>query len=320
MNSIKEIAEVLLRMNDYTIVGHSIPDGDCIGSMLGLYLGLNDLNKQVQMVLSDPVPKRYHYLSAWDKVLKPTEFEASANIIFLDCADKERIGPNILAKIKNPYCIINIDHHLQNEFYGNYNYVHPETAATGEIIYTLLQAMQLNISKEIADCLYAAIVMDTGSFMNSNTTANTMRIAAHLIEYGADVDQARIKLFESKSHQEVFLLRQALKHLGFSEDGKIAWMSLPYDEVKALNALDFHPEGIINYTRMIDGVKVGILFRETKPGVVKIGFRSKGETDVAQIAAYFKGGGHRQAAGAQQEGSLEEVMLRVINKVKDVIT
>lgn len=321
MNSMEEIARRLLESDDYLILGHAIPDGDCIGSLLGLYLGLTDSGKQVAMALADSVPTRYDYLSGWEMIKKPSQLEViPANIIFLDCADQGRAGEEILAGISHDSCIFNIDHHLQSELYGDYNYVDPGAAATGEIIFALLQAMQVPIRAEIADCLYAAILMDTGGFLNSNTTSATMRIAAGLLDMGANVDQARVRLFESKSRLEVMLLGLALKHIDFSDDGRIAWMSLPYEEVKAIEALDFHPEGIINYTRMIDGVEVGLLFRETEPGVVKIGFRAKGKTDVAAIAAAYNGGGHRQAAGARQEGSLEDVKQRVINTVKDVIS
>lgn len=321
MNSMEEIARLLLEHDNYLIIGHAIPDGDCIGSMLALYLGLNDTGKQVTLVLSDPVPDKYHYLSGWEMFKKPSQLETIPyNLIFLDCADQDRAGEKVLARIKDRSCIFNIDHHLQSEPFGDYTYVDPGAAATGEIIFGLLQAMQVPIRAEIADCLYAAIIMDTGGFLNSNTTSATMRITASLLESGADVDQARVRLFESKPRQEVLLLGLALKHIEFSDDGRIAWMSLPYEEVKALDALDFHPEGIINYTRMIDGVEVGMLLRETEPGIIKIGFRSKGTIDVAAIAAIYGGGGHRQASGARQEGTLEDVKQKVVKTVKDVIT
>jgi phosphoesterase RecJ-like protein len=322
MNSMAQIARQLQNSDDYLIVGHSIPDGDCVGSLLGLYLGLTDCGKKVAMALQDAVPERYHYLSGWEEIKRPSELKViPANIIFLDCADRDRVGDELLALINNPKTVVfNIDHHIQSAPYGEYNYIDPGAAATGEIIFSLLQTMQVQIRPAIADCLYAAIVMDTGGFLNSNTTPTTMHIAASLLEMGANVDQARVRLFESKSRLEVALLGLALKYIEFSDDGRIAWMSLPYEKVKAIDALDFHPEGIINYTRMIDGVEVGILFREIEPGIVKIGFRSKGNTDVASIAALYNGGGHRQAAGARQEGKLEEVRDKVIKSVKDVIS
>lgn len=321
MNNITEIAEQLHISDNFIIIGHAIPDGDCIGSMLGLYWGLKAKGKEVRMFLSGAVPSIYYYLAGWEEIRPEDELiPGPKKIIMVDCADRERMGDKMLQQIKDRPIFINIDHHPQDKPYASYNYVNPEAAATGEIIFDLLPTMAVDITPEIADCLYAAIVMDTGRFMNNNTTPTTMRIAAELIELGADIDQARVNLFESKSRLEVLLLGQALKHLEFSEDGRIAWMSLPYEDVKAINALGFHPEGIINYTRMIAGVEVGLLFREIEPGVVKIGFRSKGQTNVAAIARAFNGGGHRQAAGGRQEGRLEEVREQVINKVKDVIS
>jgi phosphoesterase RecJ-like protein len=321
MNSITQIAEQLHHSDNFIIIGHAIPDGDCIGSMLGLYGGLKASGKKVKMFLNGVVPTIYHYLAGWEDIRPAEELVPGLeNIILVDCADRERVGDNMLQRIEDRPVFINIDHHLQDKPYAYYNYVNPVAAATGEIIFNLLTAMEVKITPEIADSLYAAILMDTGRFMNNNTTPATMRVAAQLIDLGADIDQARVNLFESKSHLEVLLLGQALKHIDFSEDGRIAWMSLPYEDVKAINALDFHPEGIINYTRMIDGVEIGLLFRETEPGVIKIGFRSKGDTNVAAIARALNGGGHRQAAGARQEGKLEEVKEQVIRMVKDVIT
>jgi len=321
MNSITEIAEQLHLTNNFIIIGHAIPDGDCIGSMLGLYWALKANKKEVRMVLSGDVPAIYHYLAGWEEIRPPEELvPGEENIILVDCADRERVGDKVLQRIENRPVFINIDHHPQDKPFASYNYINPVAAATGEIIFDLLPAIGVEITPEIADCLYAAILMDTGRFMNNNTTPTTMRISAELIDLGADIDQARVNLFESKSRLEVQLLGQAIKHIDFSEDGRIAWMSLLYDEVKSINALDFHPEGIINYTRMIAGVEVGLLFREIEPGVVKVGFRSKGHTNVADIARAFNGVGHRQAAGARQEGNLEEVREQVINMVKDVIT
>lgn len=320
MNSINQIAEQLLRSEKFTLVGHAIPDGDCIGSLLGLYMGLEVLKKDVQIALQDPVPNLYHYLKCSEKVKSPEQLTGEVGtVIFLDCSDEQRVGDRILSRLQERSGTINIDHHDTNEFFGDYNYVDAEAGATAEIIYEILQCMKITVTREIADALYAGIIMDTGRFLNSNTTGKTMQIAGALLEKGANVDEARVRLFESKSQKEILLIRQALQNIEFSDDGKIAWMRLSYQEVKAIGALDFHPEGIINYTRMISGVEIGMLFRESSPGIVKIGFRSRGEADVAVLAKEFGGGGHKRAAGATEEGSLEEVCKIVISKAMDVI-
>jgi len=320
MNKLKEIASKVMDKDDFLLVGHKAPDGDCIGSMLGLYLGLLAMGKRVRMLLSDPVPPVYHYLSAVEQVELPGEIGSiPKNLIFLDCSDEQRVGQEVFSLIQDRNCSFNIDHHLSNDSFADFNYIDTSAAATAEIISELLLLMPINISAAMADTLLAGIIMDTGCFLNANTTAKTLRIAAELINLGASVNLARISLFESKSRKEVLILQQALQHLDFSADGRIAWMSLPYNELVAIEAEDLYPEGLINHTRMIEGVEVGILFREMPAGKVKVGFRSRGQVDVAALAAQFGGGGHRQASGVQCEGKLEEVKSTIIQAVEDVI-
>lgn len=317
MNTLREIAEKLAAKDNFLIVGHKIPDGDCIGSLLGLYNTLISLNKKAAMFLEDVIPGIYHYLPAVERisnVLPPQD--NIENIIFLDCSDEFRISEDIFQKLNKEATIFNIDHHDSNTFFGDYNYVDAQAAATAEIIYELLVEMKVPVTKNIADCLYAGIVMDSGSFKYSNTSPKTHQIAADLLTKGVDLESARINLFESKPLEEVLLLGKALNNFHISRDGKIAWMLLPYEDIDEIGAHGLHPEGIINYTRMIKGVQVGILFREIEPGLIKIGFRSKQDIDVSLIAKEFGGGGHKQAAGASQEGNIHEVADRVLKLVE----
>lgn len=318
MNDLEEIAVQLRIKDDYILVGHAIPDGDCVGSMLGMFQALQHMGKRVVMVLEDPVPVIYHYLPHWPLIQCPGSlpFEPQT-AIFLDCSDQCRVAESVRSLTASVPTVINIDHHPGNSMFGDYNYVDPQAAATAEIIYELIERIPVILSAEIADCLYAGLIMDTGSFLNSNTTSSTMRIAAMLLDSGASVEQARNNLFESKPLQEVMLLAQALNHLTLTSHGRIAWMSLTYDEVLKADALHYHPEGVINYTRMIQGVEIGLLFREVEPGQVKIGFRSRGTVDVASLAREFGGGGHKLAAGASLEGSLEMVKSTILARLED---
>jgi phosphoesterase RecJ-like protein len=287
--------------------------------MIGLYSALAFMGKKVSMVLQDKVPSIYHYLRFSNKIKEPEQPVQGEITIFLDCSDAQRVGSTALTLLPVHNCTINIDHHETNEFFGTYNFVNSRASATAEIIYDLLKVMNVKITPEIANPLYAGIVMDTGSFKYSNTTSNTFKIAGELLDNGVNQSSARINLFESKSRQEILLLRLALQSIDFSDDGKIAWMTLPFQETYDLKALDLHPEGIINYTRMIEGVEVGLLFRETSPGTVKIGFRSKNDVDVAALATEFDGGGHKQAAGARMEGTIEQVKNTIIARIRDVL-
>lgn len=320
MNSLGEIVSQLNEHDNYLLVGHAIPDGDCIGSLSGLYQGLQALGKKVRILLQDPAPVIYGYLPGVEIIESPEELGAfDGVVVFLDCSDEERVGERARKVLNGRRLSINLDHHQGNSLFAEYNYVDEQAAAAAEIIYHLLRELKVDITAGMASALFAGIVMDTGSFLNGNTTPESMRIAAGLIAQGANVNQARINLFESKTWSEILLLRMCLQHLETSEDGKIAWITLPYEDLAAIGATAFFPEGLINYTRMIEGVEVGLLFRETEPGQVKIGFRSKMNVNVAAIAGQFDGGGHKQAAGGRQQGSLDEVRARVIQSVRDVI-
>lgn len=320
MNKLEDIASQFMQYDELILMGHAIPDGDCIGSMLGLRLALKSLGKEVKMVLTDPVPPIYYYLQGWEEIKPPGVLKyQKAAAIYLDCSDQSRVKEEVRQALKQALVTINIDHHRDNSLFGDYNYVDPGASATAEIIFSLLKIMPLKITADMADCLLAGIIMDSGSFLNSNTTSTTMRIAASLLEAGASVEKARNNLFESKPLKEVLVLKEALQNLNLSPDGRVAWMSLSYERARKAGALAYHPEGIINYTRMIKGVEVGMLFREIKPGEVKVGFRSRGNIDVANLACEFGGGGHRLAAGASFDGDLEAVQARVVERVKEVL-
>ncbi|KUG02891.1 3'-to-5' oligoribonuclease a [hydrocarbon metagenome] len=320
MDTLENIGRQMSISDDYVIVGHSIPDGDSVGSILALYQALITLGKRVTIIMQDPLSSVYDYLPMVNRFCRPEDIDIiPKNVILLDCSRLDRIGEEALKLMQDRQMTINIDHHQDNDTFGDLNYVDPLASSAAEIIYELLTVMEINISKEIADCLYAGIVMDTGSFMNTNTTSTTMRIAAALLEKGADTDLARNNLLESKPHKEVLLLGLGLKHLEFHHQGKIACMKLPFEEVRDIDALDIHPEGTINYVRSIKGVEVALLFREVSPGLVKIGYRSKNRIDVAALANKLGGGGHKRAAGAQKTGALNEVGRLVIEMVEDVL-
>jgi len=320
MNRLESIGKQLSTLDNYVIVGHSIPDGDSVGSLLALFLALNRIGKKAAIIMQDNLSSIYSYLPAVDNFSQPDDIELMPeNVIFLDCSRIDRIGEELLERFEDRRITINIDHHHDNDFFGDYNYVDPVASSTAEIIYQLLKVMGVEISREIADCIYAGIVMDTGSFMNSNTTSTTMSIASELLLAGASVDLARNNLLESKPREEVSLLCLGLQHLEFYREGKIACMKLPFEEVRKIDALNIHPEGTINYVRSIQGVEVALMLREVNPGLIKIGYRSKNQVDVAALAARLGGGGHKRAAGAKKSGSLDQVCSLVIDMVEDVL-
>lgn len=319
-NSCQVIAGQLLARDYFLLVGHIIPDGDCIGSVAALQMGLEALGKKAEVLLPDQVPDIYNFISvtASYKYHWPGDFPVE-NIIYLDCSENIRVGEIVAAHISSKVTTFNIDHHATNDNFADYNWVEPEAAATAELVLELLNAMKVSINSDMATALYSGLVMDTGRFMYRNTSDRTLIAASQLLKAGADLNQIRINLFESKDREEVNLIRLALNNLSVSDDGRIAWISLPYKKVEAIGALQSHPESIINYTREIRGVEVGMLFREIEPGKIKVGFRAKENIDVAAIAAVIGGGGHRQAAGAVYMGTLAQAKKTVIKLVKDVL-
>ncbi len=321
MNNIDQITGYIEENDDFLLVGHSIPDGDCIGSLIGLYLGLSALGKRVRMLLEDPVPAIYFYLYGSDQVLNPNQvIKAEFNLIYLDCSDPERTGDRVAAILDGPRHIINIDHHKSNAMFGQLNYVEHQAASTAEIVYKLLVNLQVDIDSAIANALYVGIFQDTGGFQHNNTSAETFRTVAALMEKGVDLDQVKHNLFESRSREELLLLSLALGSLTTCCGGAVAWMILNYHDIEEIGALEICPEGIINHTLTVKGVQIGLLFRELSPGTIKVGFRSKGEIDVSALAARFGGGGHPRAAGATLAGNMEDIEREVIFVVESVIS
>lgn len=320
MNKLAQIAQEIKKRDNYLLVGHAIPDGDCIGSLIGLYLGLQSLGKKSRILLQDPVPAIYRYLSGCEAVIAYEQLtEPIGNVIFLDCSDEERTGDKVIRLIEDRAFTINIDHHKSNTMFGDLNYVNDKASSTAELVFELLEHMEIDITPDMANALYVGIVQDTGGFQHNSTTSATFRTAAELLDKGVDLDLIKLNLFESKSKAEIMLLCLALTNINFNSSGKIAWMILNYKDVKSINALDICPEGIINHSLMIKGVEVGLLFREISPGLIKVGFRSKGDVDVAALAAEFGGGGHRRASGAKYEGNMEDAERQVIFAVEGVV-
>ncbi len=320
MMTLHKIAREIKLKNDFLLVGHTIPDGDCVGSLIGLYLGLMALGKNAHILLQDPIPAIYNYLEGSNAILCPEDLgEPDRNVIFLDCSDEERTGEQVVKRLENRELTINIDHHQSNTKFGNLNYVDENSSSTAELVWELLRHLEVEITPAIANALYVGVVQDTGGYMHNSTSSSTFRTAAELLDKGVNLDLIRLNLFESKSQTEMKLLCQALQSMRFNASGKIAWMVLNYEDVKAIGAVDLCPEGIINHTLMVKGVQVGLLFREISPGLIKIGFRSKGDFDVSALAAIFGGGGHRRAAGAKQLGSMAEVERHVINTTEGVV-
>lgn len=314
MNVLDEINRYVQDSQRILIITHIHPDGDCIGSSLALALGLKSMGKTAVVAMDHAVPSVYSFLPSSDEIVSPDAVEGAFDLVMaVDASDKGRLG-NASHLLDRARVTINIDHHMTNESFAMINWVEPGAAATGELIYSLLDGLGVQLTKETAICLYTALSTDTGSFRFSNTTEKTFKIAAHLVELGVNPGDIGENVFDTKSLCTLRLLGELLTELELSECGDVAWMTLTKEMINRFAVSPSDIEGFVNYARMIDGVSVALLFRE-EDGAVKVSWRGRGDVDVATLAAKFGGGGHSKAAGCTVEGSLHEVKRRVLDEV-----
>lgn len=303
----QQAARVLARTAAVLIVTHDSPDGDTIGSALALGRMLQSLGKAVTIAGTDPVPVCYEFLPGAGQFTSTPRGDWDC-VVFIDCADRERTTVPIPAVPVT----INIDHHPTNTRYAGINLIDPKASAVGEQIFDLAAEFGLKIDSDMATCLYTAIATDTGSFQFANTTARTFAIAAELVRAGANPLVVAEHAFGARSRRHLELLSRALSGLTLSQDEKVAWMTLTEGDMSAAGAVEQDADGIVNYARMIKGVLIGLLFREVRPGVIRVGLRGRPGVDVSSVAAMFRGGGHAGAAGATIEGALGDVIEKVV--------
>ncbi|WP_338660901.1 bifunctional oligoribonuclease/PAP phosphatase NrnA [Paraclostridium sordellii] len=321
LNNIKNIIQTIRKGNNFIVTSHYSPDGDNIGSTLSMYYTLKKLGKNVYYVLDDSIPLNLTFLVKDVKILKSEEMNENLSdytLISLDCGDFNRIcvSENIKKSVKQLICI---DHHASNNNYGDLNYIDPNESSTCELVYNLLKEFSKEIGEQILDedistYLYTGLLTDTGNFSYSNTNPSSYLMAYDLVNLGAKKDLIIQKIFQSNTYNYYKLLGEALDTLEIV-DKKIASMMLTIDMLER-NEISFNDaDGVTSYTRDIDGVEVGLLFKEKAPGEVKVSFRSKNYVDVSAVAQVFGGGGHVRASGCTIKDSIENVKKIVINEV-----
>lgn len=311
------IASDFISSNDnFLIVSHIQPDGDTISSSLALAHLLKKLGKTYKLFNEDPLPTKFEYLPMFEQILAPNDFgdQKFSNIITVDVADYSRAG-NIQALTNQNPNILNIDHHPTNDNFGTANLILTTAAATAEIIYDLIQYMNITIDESIATCIYTGILTDTGGFRYSNTSAKVMTIAADLLTHDIKPGKIAQIALESITFKHITALKKALNNLEVVENGLIAWTFLAYGDLEDTTSDD--TEGIVGYTRNIEGVEVGAFFKESSPNIIKVGLRSNKYIDVGSIAKDFGGGGHARAAGFTYQGSFDAIRAELLVKIKE---
>lgn len=314
-SSFEKVIAILKKYNRFTIGCHLHPDGDAIGSLLALGLSLEMSGKIVEMILPEGEPVTFDFLPGVEKTKRISNLEPEV-VISLDCAEKSRLQLPSEVFTSEPL-LVNIDHHISNLGFGDVNLVLSDAAATGQIVYELLNLGGFPIDSRIAMSVYTAISTDTGFFRYSNTTGKVLSLASELVnKFNISPSEIAEWVYEEKSFNSVRLLGEVLSTLKISDDNNFSWMVLDQQMLKKYPIEIDEMENYVNYANSVQGVKVGLFFKEIKPGEVKISWRSKATIDVSRLAAHFGGGGHARAAGCSISGLLSEVVKEVLSFVQ----
>lgn len=319
---IQEAARFIAAYDQFLVVSHLSPDGDAIGSTLAMAGILKALKKSYRLANPDGLPAKYGILPWAEEVLSAEDAAASGPfrcVLALDAADKKRLEP-FPERFADDVKILNIDHHPTNTRYGTVQLVVPEAAATAQLVYYLAFALDVAVDEPLATCLYTGILTDTGGFRYSNTNPEVMRIAAELLVAGADPGRLAEQFLERMSAAQLQLLQRALSRLQRELDGRLAWTYVTEQDFQETGATEADVDGLVQYALRVEGVEVGILFRETAPDRCKVSFRSREPVDVSRLAARFGGGGHARAAGCTVHGELAQVMEQVRMRVHEALT
>lgn len=313
---IDRILEAIRKHQTFCIVGHVRPDGDCIGSQLGLALALKNEGKKVTVWNQDSVPQKYKFLNADGLFEKPRSGHKFDCVIATDCASFERLG-KVADCINNRKIFINIDHHESNTRYADINWISPREASTGELIFRLLKAARWPITRPIADQLFTAVSTDTGSFQYPSTRPGTFHVGADLVTRGADLAKICDEVYQSYPLSRARLLKHVYSTFRLTEDNRVAWFWLRKRDFTRTGAESDDTEGLIDHIRAIAPVVVACVFEEVEPELTRISLRSKSAlVNVSEIAKEFGGGGHPAAAGARISGTHLAVQRKVIAAVK----
>ena len=310
-------SEFLRAARKVKIVTHVDPDGDALGSALGLAWILEAAGKEARVHLPAPLPRLYGFLpGAKFLVIGETMMESFDRVAIVDCTSPSRLGPIADTALAGAV-VLNVDHHADNTRFGDVVHVDPAAAATAILIADIAREAGLKIGPEAAECLYTGILTDTGRFTFANTDERALHGAAELVRDGADPGKIASLVYENRPASTLRLLGRALETLDLREDGRVACLHVTREMIAETGALPEETEGFAAYARSLQGVQVGIFLRETEDGSIKASFRSTGGLPVDGIASQFAGGGHPAAAGARLSGPLETAKERILRAVSE---
>jgi bifunctional oligoribonuclease and PAP phosphatase NrnA len=309
---LRTIAEAIRAHDRFVVTTHENPDGDALGSLLAAKLMLEELGKDVVIYLAGqvPLPREYEFMEL-EELLRELPGDVHGRVLIaLDCANERRLGPDPSLYERAPL-VIDIDHHHDNTRFGHLNYIQADASSTGEIMRDLIRELAMELTPEISEALYIAIVTDTGRFQYANTTAKALRLAAELVEAGADVHRVFQGVYENVAFAKLKLIARALDHAQVYEGGRVIVSHLEKADFDAAGAEEPYSEGIIDYLRAVEGAEIAALIRQppTRDGPTRrVSLRTTAEgVDVSKIARKSGGGGHQMAAGFSSEASVPEI-------------
>ena len=306
-----QVLDGIAQRQRFVLTSHARPDGDAIGSALACCQVLRQMGKQADVVLRDSVPYIYRPLPLAHEVMQATSVNGNYDAaIVLECDSLHRTR---LEGLEHQF-LINIDHHLSGKQFGHINWIDPSACATAELIYRLAREAGVKITRDIATCLYTAVLTDTGAFCFVGTNAQTFDLARELVLAGADPAQCAQAVYFANPTSKMRLLGAALSSL--HRDGEIAWMSVSRAQIDWSGAFDEDGEGLVNYALSIAGIEAAVFFRESSDRRYRVSLRSKGRLNVARIAEKFGGGGHECASGFSIDGPLSRASERVLEQIK----
>jgi phosphoesterase RecJ-like protein len=302
----EQVLDAIRAQQRFLLVTHENPDGDALGSLVAMHGALKALGKDVLMFLSErdfPLPYEYRFFRFDDLVTAPPADLEQRTVIFLDCgnADRSPIDPGAAT-------VLNVDHHHDNTRFGTVNHVDAGASCTAEMVWDLMQGLDVAATREIAEALYVGLVTDTGRFMYENTGATAHLMAADLIGQGIDVERIYRRLYEEMPFAKLELLGRALARVARYDDGALTFSHVTLQDFEQTGAEESYTEGIVDHLRSVEGTKVAVLVRE-RAGNRKASLRATGdEVDVSAIARAQGGGGHRRAAGFSTEKPIDEII------------
>ena len=301
--------------NSILLLTHESPDGDAIGSVLAFYHYLSSINKNVDMVVLN-IPKVFNFLPSIDKVVDNTNKNYDLGIV-LDCASKDRIAQNddLFSRCKKT---IVIDHHVSNNYYGDFNFIDGNVSSCCQVIYYLFKEWNVKFNNEIGTSLISGVLTDTIGFGINNVDKNTYNLAADLVDIGVNIHSIYNKLLCKKTMSQYNLMKIAMERLEFLENGKIAFTYILKEDFDKVGASIGEHEGIVDIGRNIEGVEVSILIRE-EDDYFTISLRSSGIVDVSKIAYAIGGGGHKMASGGKIKENFNETKYKIIDETKKVL-